>query len=191
MMRFGQRFRGRDGKAFSVMRLARMDMDQIEALLALARVVSRENVKVIRTSGNIHPTAVISPLASLRFGENLEIGPEAAIGPYCAVWGGFREMTRVEAGAMLGPGAVVVAGNHRVDAPGRIRDLGFDEHEASVGEGAWVGANATVIGCAVGAGAVVAANSVVVDDVPAGTIVAGAPAKVIRFRRMDSEQEDQ
>lgn len=41
-----------------------------------------------------------------------------------------------------------------------------------------IGANAVVLeGCRVGEGAVVAAGAVVVNDVPAGAVVAGVPAK--------------
>ena len=179
------RWRARPGRLLSMSRLARLDADQLEALVGVARVVAREHVTPRREHDGIDATALVSPLASLRFADHLVIGPKATVGPFCAVWGGFEAMTRIEAGAMLGPGAVVVAGNHVVDGPGWIRDLGFDEHDATVGEGAWIGANATIVGCQVGAGAVVAANSVVTTDVPADTIVAGAPARVVRTRRVD------
>ena len=44
-----------------------------------------------------------------------------------------------------------------------------------------IGANAVVLeGCRVGKGAVVAAGAVVIEDVPAGTVVAGVPAKIIK-----------
>lgn len=46
---------------------------------------------------------------------------------------------------------------------------------------AWIGAGATILpGVTVGENAVVAACAVVTKDVPANTIVAGNPAKVIR-----------
>lgn len=45
-----------------------------------------------------------------------------------------------------------------------------------------VGANAVVLeGVRIGAGAVVAAGSIVTEDVPAGSVVAGSPAKVIKM----------
>jgi acetyltransferase-like isoleucine patch superfamily enzyme len=182
-MTWRDRLRGRRGRLWSLQRLARLDADQLEALVGLARVVGREHVAIRHESSGISERALISPLASLRFGDRLEIGPKATIGPYCAVWGGFEATTRIGAGALLAPGAVVVAGNHRIDGEGWVRDLGFDEHDASVGDGAWIGAHATIVGCHVGAGAVVAANAVVVDDVPADAVVAGAPARVIRMRR--------
>jgi acetyltransferase-like isoleucine patch superfamily enzyme len=44
-----------------------------------------------------------------------------------------------------------------------------------------IGANAVVLeGCTIGKGAVVAAGAVVVEDVPAGVVVAGVPARVIK-----------
>ncbi len=44
-----------------------------------------------------------------------------------------------------------------------------------------IGANAVVLeGCRVGRGTVVAAGAVVVDDLPAGVVVAGQPARVIK-----------
>ena len=46
----------------------------------------------------------------------------------------------------------------------------------------WIGLNCIVLkGVTIGEGAVVAAGSVVTKDVPAWTLVGGAPAKVIRF----------
>ncbi len=46
-----------------------------------------------------------------------------------------------------------------------------------------VGANAVVLeGCRIGAGAVVAAGSVVTRDVPPDAVVAGAPAKIIKWK---------
>ncbi|MDD3346661.1 2,3,4,5-tetrahydropyridine-2,6-dicarboxylate N-acetyltransferase [Oscillibacter sp.] len=51
-----------------------------------------------------------------------------------------------------------------------------------------IGANAVVIeGVRVGAGAVVAAGAVVIEDVPAGAVVAGSPARVVKWKDAKTE----
>ena len=56
-----------------------------------------------------------------------------------------------------------------------------DVRGATLEEGVSIGTGAKVIGpVRIGAGAVVGANAVVVDDVPAATTVAGAPARPLR-----------
>jgi virginiamycin A acetyltransferase len=52
-----------------------------------------------------------------------------------------------------------------------------------VGNDVWIGAQSIIMsGVSIGNGAVVAANSVVNKDVPAYAIVAGSPAKLIKYR---------
>jgi acetyltransferase-like isoleucine patch superfamily enzyme len=50
-----------------------------------------------------------------------------------------------------------------------------------IGKGAWIGARVIILkGVAVGEGAIVGAGATVTKDVPAWTVVAGNPAKVLR-----------
>jgi acetyltransferase-like isoleucine patch superfamily enzyme len=163
-------------------KVAALDPDQQQALLDVAAWVGREHTTPKHEKG-IDPQAWISPLSSIRFAERVEIGRKVALGPFASVWGGFETAwARVGDEAQIGPGSLVVAGNHRVDGIGPVRSLGFDERDVVIGDGAWLGANAVVIGCTVGEGAVIGANSVVTTDIPPRAVAMGAPATVVRMR---------
>jgi acetyltransferase-like isoleucine patch superfamily enzyme len=180
------RLRGLRGRSVRTLRigdlLGDLSEDELAALTALARTTAKEHVAA-RRAPTIDRTARISPLASLRFVDRVEIGPRASIGPYCCVWGGWsRTWARVGADALLSPHVVLVAGNHGLAGDGPVREQPFEELDVSVGDGAWIGAHATIVGVRVGAGAVVGAGSVVTDDVPDLAIAVGSPARVIGYR---------
>jgi acetyltransferase-like isoleucine patch superfamily enzyme len=163
-------------------RLASLSDDEWQALRAMSAWVAREHVLPL-TQPTVSPDAWISPLASIRFADRVEIGALAAVGPHASVWGGVSTAwARVGAEAQLGPGSLIVAGNHRVDGAGPVRGLGFDDADVTIGAGAWVGANAVVIGCRVGHGSVIGAGSVVTKDVPDGAVAIGVPARTVRYR---------
>jgi acetyltransferase-like isoleucine patch superfamily enzyme len=59
-------------------------------------------------------------------------------------------------------------------------------HPIRIGPNVWIGFDSCVLpGVTIGAGAIVGARSVVAEDVPAYTVVAGNPARIIR--RLDRE----
>jgi hypothetical protein len=109
--------------------LSSLTKDQQRALVEVARLVAAENVSV-RALPGFDPTAVISPLASFRFAERVSVGAKASIGPYCCVWGGWSSSwARVEDGALLAPGVVLVAGNHGTVGTGWIREQPIVEQD--------------------------------------------------------------
>jgi len=55
--------------------------------------------------------------------------------------------------------------------------------QVTIGNDVWIGTQSIILsGSSIGNGAIVAANSVVVGDIPPYAIVAGSPAKVIKYR---------
>ncbi|MCK5875081.1 MAG: acyltransferase [Alcanivoracaceae bacterium] len=73
--------------------------------------------------------------------------------------------------------------NHGMAADRLIREQPVSSKGIRIGRDVWIGANVGIVdGVSIGDGAVVGMGSVVTKDVPAGTVVAGNPARVLRPR---------
>jgi len=83
---------------------------------------------------------------------------------------------------LVAHGVSILTGTHDYRRFGNERRYAVPANgrDIVIGEGVWIASNATVLGpCTIGEHAVVAAGAVVVDDVPAYTVVAGVPARVV------------
>ena len=93
------------------------------------------------------------------------------------------ELVEIGEHCMFANGCFVTDGNHRFDDPDRpVTWQGFTtKGPTRIGDNVWCGANVVVTsGVTIGERCVIGANSVVTTDVPAGSIAAGAPARVLR-----------
>lgn len=81
----------------------------------------------------------------------------------------------------IGPGCSLLTAVHPLDA--QERNKGIEKAlPITIGDNVWLGGNVTVLpGVSIGEGAVVGAGSVVTRDVPPRTVVAGNPARIIRW----------
>ena len=128
--------------------------------------------------------ARIEPGAIIR--DEVEIGEGAVImmGAILNIGTAVGEGTMIDMGAVLGGRAIV--GRHSHIGAGTVLAGVVEPPSAkpvTVGDGVLVGANAVVLeGVQIGDGAVVAAGAVVTQDVPANAVVAGAPAKILKYR---------
>ena len=82
----------------------------------------------------------------------------------------------------LAQGITVTALNHNFeDTNQRIDEQGVNTTAVAIGDDVWIGANAVILpGVHIGNHCVVAAGAVVTKDVPAHSLVAGVPAKIIK-----------
>ena len=110
------------------------------------------------------------------FGQNIVVGKGVFINEGCS----FQDQGGIVIGdgCLIGHQVVLATLNHEQD-PSRRADM--IPAPIVLGKNVWIGSHSTILaGVTVGDGAVVAAGAVVTKDVPAGTVVGGVPAKVIK-----------
>jgi acetyltransferase-like isoleucine patch superfamily enzyme len=110
----------------------------------------------------------------------IRIGRDSLIGEYNVIrgQGGVTIGDRV----YTSPFTQIIAVNHKFDDPERpFVEQGITAEGIVIEDDVWIGAGAIVTdGVHIGRGSVVAAGAVVIHDVPAHTVVAGVPAKIVK-----------
>lgn len=126
--------------------------------------------------------ARIEPGAIIR--DKVTIGDNAVImmGAVINIGSVIGDGTMIDMGAVLG-GRATVGKNCHIGAGAVLAGV-VEPPSATpviVEDGVLIGANAVIIeGVRIGKGAVVGAGAVVIEDVPAGAVVTGNPAKIIK-----------
>ncbi|WP_281735855.1 sugar O-acetyltransferase [Paradevosia shaoguanensis] len=120
---------------------------------------------------------MLIPPFSTDCGLNITIGSNVFINQGCH----FMDMGGITIGddVMIGPKVNLVSAGHPV-APSERRN-GIVAKPIVIGNNVWIGAAATILpGVTIGDNAVIAAGAVVSRDVPADTLAAGVPARVLK-----------
>lgn len=121
----------------------------------------------------------------IKYPERLSIGMNSFIGRGCAV----QASGCVEIGSdvIIGPHVKIWSSDHtfsRLDIP--IHRQGHTFGKVVIKDDVWIGTSAIILkGVTIHHGSVCAAGSVINHDVPPYAVVAGNPARVIKYRNAD------
>lgn len=119
--------------------------------------------------------------------ENIEIGDYVSIGAGATL---LASESKIVIGnkVLFGPNVTIIGGNHNTSIVGRFM---YDVHEKRleddqdviIEDDIWVGSNVVILkGVHLQRGCIIAAGSVVTKDAPPYSIIAGVPAKVVKYR---------
>ena len=122
--------------------------------------------------------AIINPPFYCDYGKNIEVGKNFFANYNCTI----LDVGKVIIGdnCMLAPNVAIYTAGHPVHPAARntLYEYGAD---VVIGNNVWIGGNAVICpGVRIGDNVVIGAGSVVTKDIPAQTIAAGNPCKVIR-----------
>jgi acetyltransferase-like isoleucine patch superfamily enzyme len=133
------------------------------------------------TSFRFEPFGSCFSFATISVGNNVYIGPGAKfIAP--------KSFIRIGNKVMFGPDVTIRGGDHNTTVIGKFMSdvhekLPENDQGVVINDDVWVGTRAVILkGVEIGRGSIVAANAVLSKAVAPYSIVAGVPAKVIKWR---------
>lgn len=115
-------------------------------------------------------------------GKNITIGNNSGIGVNCRL----QQNVKIGSDVMMGEDVIILTNSHKFDdynIPMRLQ--GFKEiRDVIIGDDVWIGVRVIILpGIKIGKGSIIGAGSVVTKDVDDYSIIGGAPAKLIRYRK--------
>lgn len=141
-------------------------------------------IDLLNIDARIEPGAVIRDKVSIgrnavvMMGAVINIGAEIGEGSMIDMNAVVGARGKVGKRAHVGAGAVIAG---VLEPP--------SEQPCEIGDDVLIGANSVILeGVRIGDGSVVAAGSVVIEDVPEGVVVAGTPAKIVKY--VDNKTKD-
>ena len=128
--------------------------------------------------GQAGRNSIVEPPFYCSYGQNIYLGDQVYLNVLCTI----LDCNEVRIGhhVMIGPAVQIYTAAHDLQAETRIQ--GWEvARPVTIEDNVWLGGGAILLpGVRIGRNAVVGAGAVVSRDVPANTVVAGNPARVVR-----------
>ncbi len=126
---------------------------------------------------------ILQGVIFLTYGGDIEVGDDCSFNPYCVIYGhgGLKIGNKVR----IATHTVIIPANHSFDNTD-IPIMNQDETRKGIviGDDVWIGNGVRILdGVKIGNGVVVAAGAVVTKDIPDFALVAGVPAKILKYRK--------
>ena len=149
----------------------------------------------------------VIPRAQHHERHRLSVGRNALIESLCAICTWHGDVI-LEDGASIGIGSIVMGpvligegsacsqkcfitgqSHHYEDISQNFLRQGVETEQVVIGKNVWIGANSVILpGVKIGDNSVIGAGSTVIEDVPAYSLVAGNPAKIIKQYTFKTKQ---
>jgi len=147
----------------------------------LANVLKGPNVRIMEPVNlydcDLHDGVFVGPFVEI---QGAVIGAHTRISSHSFVCEGVT----IGARCFIAHGVMFI--NDRFDAP--LRD--WSCQPTHVGKHTRIGSNATILPVTIGEHVIIGAGAVVTKDVPSWAVVAGNPARVLRYRTAEEIKED-
>lgn len=137
--------------------------------------------QVYRLAGlNIGAGAQLSSSVRIWGEVDVDIGERSFIGHEVLIAGG-RSKVAIGSKVAIAPRVSLITGSHRIDGGSSpVAGEGYSS-DISIGNGAWIGSGATLLGGArVGERTIIGAHSLVSGPIPDDVIAVGSPCRVIK-----------
>jgi maltose O-acetyltransferase len=147
-------------------------------LYNLTEAVPERQTILEQLLGQIGQNSIIEPPFYCSYGENIYVGDHVFLNVLCTI----LDCNEVHIGhhVMIGPAVQIYTAAHNLQAKTRIQGWEVAKPIA-IEDNVWIGGGAILLpGVRIGRNAVVGTGAVVSRSVPANTVVAGNPARVIR-----------
>ena len=112
--------------------------------------------------------------------ENVTVGNNVKISPFVHMWGNGK--ISIGNDCLIASHVAITSLTH--DTEGKLYSDHIVIKEVIIGANVWIGAHAVILpGITIGDNAIIGSCAMVNKDVPANAVVAGVPAKIIRYAK--------